>query len=212
MNFDNINDLNWGVAQANTTPAIFAENTYEVRDTVTKTWGSHTIRTGFEYRIEQDNSDLAGASRPVYAFQGLWNFANDAPIYEGITANPNTGGPALSQRYFRDHYWGLFVQHDWKATPNLTLNMGLRWEYFEPLYNQGFKINYPILGPGRQRGAVDRRYPGSAQSPLEFAVEQLFAQGRFRLHSASIQRQHCGARRLRDGLQSVAGRALRQCG
>jgi hypothetical protein len=147
MNFDSINDLQWGVAQSNTTPGIFAENTYEVRDTVTKTFGAHTISTGFEYRIEQDNNNLAGASRPVYAFQGLWNFANDAPIYEGITANPNTGGPALSQRYFRDHYWGLFVQHDWKATPNLTLNMGLRWEYFEPLYNQGFKINYPVLGP-----------------------------------------------------------------
>ena len=25
--------------------------------------------------------------------------------------------------------------------------MGLRWEYFEPLYNKGFKINYPTLGP-----------------------------------------------------------------
>jgi hypothetical protein len=150
MNFDSVNDLNWGVSQSETAPAIFAENTYEIRDTATKTWGSHTIRSGFEYRIEQDNSDLAGASRPVYAFQGLWNFANDAPIYEGITANPNNGGPALTQRYFRDHYWGLFVQHDWKVSPNLTLNMGIRWEYFEPLYNQGFRINYPILGPPGQ--------------------------------------------------------------
>jgi hypothetical protein len=150
MNFDSINDLNWGVSQSQTSPAIFAENTYEVRDTVTKSWGSHTVRAGVEYRIEQDNNNLAGASRPVYAFAGIWSFANDTPIYEGITANPNSGGPALSQRYFRDHYWGLFVQHDWKATPNLTLNAGIRWEYFEPLYNQGFKVNYPVLGPPGQ--------------------------------------------------------------
>ncbi len=162
MNFDSVNDLNWGVSQSETAPAIFAENTYEVRDTVTKSWGAHTLRAGFEYRIEQDNSNLAGASRPVYAFQGLWNFANDAPIYEGITANPNTGGPALTQRYFRDHYWGLFVQHDWKATPNLTLNMGLRWEYFEPPYNQGFKVNYPILGPA----ATGEQLTGAILAPV----------------------------------------------
>ncbi len=150
MSFDSVNDLNWGVSQASTTPSILAENTYEIRDTVTKTFGSHTIRAGVEYRIEQDNNNLAGASRPTYAFAGIWNFANDAPVYEGITANPNTGGPAISQRYFRDHYWGLFVQHDWKASPNLTLNAGLRWEYFEPLYNKGFAVDYPTLGPPGQ--------------------------------------------------------------
>ena len=147
MNFDSVNDLNWGVSQAATSPAIFAENTYELRDTVTKTWGNHTVRAGIEYRLEQDNNNLAGDARPVYAFSGIWNFANDAPIYEGITANPNTGGVPISQRYYRDHYWGLFVQHDWKATSDLTINTGLRWEYFEPVYNKGFMINYPVLGP-----------------------------------------------------------------
>ncbi len=147
MPINSLNNINWGASQSRTSPGIFAENTYELRDAATKTFGSHTVKFGFEYRIEQDNSNLAGASRPVYAFAGLWNFANDTPIYEGITANPNTGGPALAQRYLNDHYYGLFVQHDWKATPDLTLNTGLRWEYFEPIYNKGFKINYPNLGP-----------------------------------------------------------------
>jgi hypothetical protein len=147
MSFDSSNDINWGASQSRTAPGIFAENTYEIRDAATKTLGSHTLKFGFEYRIEQDNSNLAGASRPVYAFAGLWNFANDTPIFEGITANPNTGGPALAQRYLNDHYYGAFVQHDWKATPDLTLNTGLRWEYFEPIYNKGFNINYPTLGP-----------------------------------------------------------------
>jgi hypothetical protein len=35
----------------------------------------------------------------------------------------------------RDHNIATFVQHDWKVTQNFTLNTGLRWEYFEPLYN-----------------------------------------------------------------------------
>ena len=45
-----------------------------------------------------------------------------------------------------DHYYSGFIQHDWKATPNLTLNTGLRWEYFEPIYNKGLMLNYPVLG------------------------------------------------------------------
>ncbi len=83
----------------------------------------------------------------TYAFNGMWAFANDTPIFESITANPLTGGVANTARYLWDHYYGAFVQHDWKVTQNLTLNTGLRWEYFEPLYSHGEDINYPILGP-----------------------------------------------------------------
>jgi hypothetical protein len=152
MPFDSINDINFGTSQSSTTPAVFAENTYEARDMVTKTFGSHTLKMGAEYRIEQDNNNLAGASRPVYAFGGIWNFANDTPIFEAITVDPNTGGVPNAKRYLNDHYIGAFGQHDWKVNANLTLNTGIRWEYFEPLYNKGFKINYPTLGttPGRE--------------------------------------------------------------
>jgi outer membrane receptor protein involved in Fe transport len=38
------------------------------------------------------------------------------------------------------------VQHDWKVTPTFNLNTGLRWEYFEPLFNKGFGINQPVFG------------------------------------------------------------------
>lgn len=150
--FTATNQLNFGPAASTTTPAIFAENTYEARDMVTHTMGSQTLRAGFEYRLEQDNDNLTGADRPTYAFNGMWNFANDTPVYEGITADPLTGGPANTARYLWDHYYGAFFQDDWKATQNLTLNMGLRWEYFEPLYSHGADINYPILGttPGSE--------------------------------------------------------------
>jgi hypothetical protein len=144
--------IQYGVAFSSTSPAIFAENTYEVRDMVTHTWGSHTIRIGGEVRLEQDNDNLNGQQRPTYAFQGLWTLANDAAIFEQVTANPITGGTPLTQRYFRSNDIAVYAQHDWKATPNLTLNMGLRWEDFTPLRNKGFPINYPVLGstPGRE--------------------------------------------------------------
>jgi hypothetical protein len=139
--------LQYGVYAQSTTPSNFAENTYEVRDTVEHAFGSHTIKVGYETRFEQDNDNLYGEERPTYAFDGLWSFANDASVYESIAANPATGGPAISQRYFRSQNYAAFVQHDWKVTPNLTLNTGLRWEEFTPLDNKGFQVNDPVLGP-----------------------------------------------------------------
>ena len=139
--------LQYGVQAANTTPANFAENTYEVRDTVEHTIGAHTIRAGVELRFEQDNDNLYGYERPTYAFDGLWSFANDASVYEQVYANPATGGTALTQRYFRSQSYAVFVQHDWKVSPNLTFNTGLRWEEFTPLDNKGGTVDYPVLGP-----------------------------------------------------------------
>ena len=139
--------IQYGVQSSTTTPSAFAENTFEVRDMLTHTWGAHTIRIGAEARYEQDNDNLFGFERPTYAMQGLWTLANDASVFEQVSANPNTGGTAETQRYFRSQDYALYVQHDWKATPTLTLNAGLRWELFTPLANKGSRINYPILGP-----------------------------------------------------------------
>ncbi len=143
--------VQYGVTQSPATPGIFAENTYEVRDSVVHSFGGHTLRIGGEYRWEQDNNNLGGGSRPVYSFAGLFNFANNAPVYEGITANPDTGGPANTARYLRSQTLGLFIQHDWMVSQTLTLNMGLRYEYFAPIHNKTSELNLPVLGPsGRE--------------------------------------------------------------
>jgi hypothetical protein len=141
-----VNAINYGVAWGSTSPGIFAENTYEVRDMVIKSIGSNSLRVGGEYRWEQDNNNLGGESRPGYSVQGLWNFFNNAPIYEEIEANPLTGGPANTARYLRSQTLGLFAQDDWKITPTFTVNLGLRYEYFSPFRNKGEEINLPVLG------------------------------------------------------------------
>ncbi|MBV9610959.1 MAG: TonB-dependent receptor [Acidobacteriaceae bacterium] len=138
-----------GAIQGSDTPAILAQNTYEIRDTVTKVWGNHTIRVGGEYRWEQDNDNLLGSARPFYSFSGLWNLANNAPIYERVSANVNTGGSPTTARYFRDHIGAIFAQDDWHVAPSLTLNLGLRWEYFSPLTEaRGQLENIFLAGPG----------------------------------------------------------------
>lgn len=141
--------IRFGANRAETTPANFAQNQFEVRDYLRQVAGTHALSYGVEVRWEQNNSNIAGGARPLYSFQNLWNFSNDAPVFESINADPNTGQPADAQRYLRDRAYALFVQDDWKARPNLTFNIGLRWEYFTPLTEtRGRLSNIVLSGPG----------------------------------------------------------------
>jgi hypothetical protein len=142
--------LRWGAPQSETTPGIFSENTFEFRDTFRWVRGNQAWSFGGERRWEQDNNDLSGGSRPLYTFAGPFNFANDAPLFEQINADPRTGGPAQSKRNFRSSTDALFVQDDWKFRPNLTVNLGLRWEYFAPLSEKNGILSNFILGPAGQ--------------------------------------------------------------
>ena len=114
------------------TPGLFAQNTYEFRDIVSKVKGNHGMKFGVELRREQDNNNLAGGARPDYVFQTMWDLANGAPIFEQVDVNPQTGGPPNAARSLRTPYYGVFLQDDWKVRPNFTLNLGIRWEYFSP--------------------------------------------------------------------------------
>ena len=154
-NYTTNNRIHFGAVAAPTSPGIFTENQYEIRDTIIKTFGGHTLRFGFEGRAEQNNNNLFGSARPTYTFAGVWNFFNDRPIYEGIQANPETGGAPQVNRYLDDKYFAGFVQHDWRVSPSLTLNTGIRYEYFGPIYNKGQALNYPLLGTAAGREYVD---------------------------------------------------------
>jgi hypothetical protein len=144
--------IRFGANRGETTPAIFAQNTFDFRDTVSVTVGNLTAKYGVEIRREQNNNALTGAARPVFSFVGLFNLANDTPIFEAIAADPATGRPANAQRYFRQGDYSFFAQHDWKARPNLTLNLGVRYEYFTPLREKRGQLSNLFPGPN---GFVD---------------------------------------------------------
>ena len=185
--------IKFGPTRSETTPALFAQNTYEFRDTVSKIFGNHAAKFGVEIRKEQDNSNLLGGARPVYSFSALWNLANDAPIFEGINTDPRTGLPGDAQKYFRTKNFALFTQDDWKIRPNVTLNLGLRWEYFSPLTEKRGQLSNLIFpAPGDLANAsvraVDQLYDktwtnfsprlGFAYSPVVFS-SKLVVRGGF---------------------------------
>ena len=140
--------IRFGANQAETTPGIFSEKTLEFRDIVSNVRGNHGLRFGGEYRPELNDDNLNGGSRPLYTFAGLFNFANDAPLFYQINADPQNGGIANAERHFRSSSYGLFFQDDWKFRPNLTLNMGLRYEYFSVLKEKNNLISNFVFGPG----------------------------------------------------------------
>ncbi|WP_035355496.1 TonB-dependent receptor domain-containing protein [Edaphobacter aggregans] len=112
------------------------DNSFQMKDTFSWAFASHSLRLGGEFRRTQLNDIVPGVT------QGTLGFSNKE------TADPNslsnTGDAIASlllgqvdtggiQEPFeiatRRSYGGLFAQDDWKATHRLTLNVGVRWEY-----------------------------------------------------------------------------------
>jgi len=139
--------IRFGANQSETTPGIFSEKTFEVRDIISNLRGNHGLKFGGEFRKELNDDNLNGASRPLYTFGGLFNFANDAPLFYQINADPRTGGIADAQRHFRSGGYAFFFQDDWKFRRNVTLNLGLRYEYFNVLTERDNRVSNFIFGP-----------------------------------------------------------------
>ncbi|MEO8052636.1 MAG: TonB-dependent receptor [Acidobacteriota bacterium] len=108
---------------------------------ITKVLSSNNIKVGFDKRFSAFNSGGVGNNRFVFdrgftqgpnptvasssAGDGIASFLLGTPSSGNNTYNPDI---ALGQ-----HYYAAFVQDDWKASRNLTLNLGLRWEYEAPV-------------------------------------------------------------------------------
>jgi outer membrane receptor protein involved in Fe transport len=127
-------DANFGAY--NGYPQFFIENVYQYADMVSVVKGKHNLKMGGEVRFNQENSEF-NVGRPSYYFMDQAYFAADLPYWEAAGVNPELGTTGLASldtniRAFRNHELGFFIQDDWKITKNLTLNLGLRWDYDSP--------------------------------------------------------------------------------
>jgi hypothetical protein len=119
-------------------PNEFVQNNFEWRDVITWTRGNRTMKFGgLVTREHADNNAVRTYNRPSYNFNSVFDFANDNPDSEAnLTIDPATGRQvdALT-RFHRTHSIAAFVQHDWKALPNLSVNLGLRYEQYLNIYD-----------------------------------------------------------------------------
>jgi hypothetical protein len=129
-------------------PSVFNQFTYAYRDTLTWIHGSHSIKFGTDNTHVKFLDTAPWGAIPTYQFDNLWDFANDAPYSENVNFNPVTGTPTAATKNLRDETIALFIQDDWKVSPSLTLNLGLRWEDFIPPTETKGNISNVILGNG----------------------------------------------------------------
>jgi hypothetical protein len=142
-------------------PLDIRTNTYQVYDALSWITGKHSLKFGGEFRRFQENSDFPTNLKPQVTFNDLLDFADDEVLTIVARVNPNTGTPTGTYRNFRSSEWAFFVQDDWKVTPRLTLNIGLRYDNFGTLGEKNGLLstlqNAGDLAQGRI-GRVDELY------------------------------------------------------
>jgi len=107
------------------TPTFVDLKSLQLIDNFTWSRASHNVKTGVNftrYMNDQDSSfDFGGA----YSFTSLENFVQNRPgTYEGQAQGSTTA------RRWRQNLIGLYAQDDWSARRNLTINLGVRYEFF----------------------------------------------------------------------------------
>lgn len=127
-------------------PSVFDQWTYSAKDTLTKVQGSHTLKFGGEFTRLLFVDEAPWSARPSYNFRNYWDFLNDAPYVENGTFDPRTGIPASFRKDTRENITAAFIQDNYKVRSNLTVTIGLRWEYFGPLTEKNGNLAVAELG------------------------------------------------------------------
>jgi hypothetical protein len=106
-------------------------NTFYWSDTLSMTKGRHTIRAGGDVSRYQLNRSNRFANRGALTFGATTGAGNEFTAFQNFLQGRITGLQSAAgdpQRYFRSTDVSAFFQDDWKITPQITLNLGIRWE------------------------------------------------------------------------------------
>jgi hypothetical protein len=122
------------------TPNNRGEDTFQAADNLSWVIGKHALGMGADVRELREDGGTASSSR------GSFTFINRYTALPGVSGTgsavadfdlgyPSTASISIGNGFtdIRQHLTGIYVKDDWRATPYLTLNLGLRYEYFTPL-------------------------------------------------------------------------------
>lgn len=149
-------------------PSDEVSSTIQINDDFTKIYGKHTFKMGFEYQHVKFSTLQPPWSRGQFNFDGTYTDIPNVgggntgraqflltPIASTVANGVNyVGGPNnefasnISLSDNGKNYYGNYIQDDWKVSSNLTLNLGLRWDYFGLVYDHfGKQANFVPFGP-----------------------------------------------------------------
>jgi hypothetical protein len=125
-NFPNItvNSLNLAIGPNVNLPQGDKDNSYQIYDSLTLIKGQHTFKFGVDYRRSLITSDFLPRSRGDYTYSTFDLLLQD--LRPDVVNIRGVGSGAFTSN---NHRIFAFGQDDWKVRPNLTLNLGLRYEF-----------------------------------------------------------------------------------
>ncbi|HEX4064994.1 MAG TPA: hypothetical protein VHZ09_03145 [Acidobacteriaceae bacterium] len=134
-------------------PQPFTENQFQYQEALTKVIGDHTLSVGGEFRRTRNGSkfynDVYGTFEPYdvenLLTDGYYGDDTDRALFGGPTyggfyetsaaIDSTTNAAPDPYRGYRANEVAMYAQDDWRVNQRLTLNAGLRWEYFGPPHN-----------------------------------------------------------------------------
>ncbi len=152
-----------------------AENQYSISDIVTKALGRHNLRFGgavFDHQLDLNTLGEGGiiVLKTADFLIGEDGVTNGSGLSNLLGTGAGTGS---FQRDFRFRDFGYFVQDDYKIRPNLTVNLGIRWDYYAwPSETQGRLDNFDrsLIGEGLYG------IPTTAQAYTGYTISSKFKQ------------------------------------
>lgn len=176
-------------------PSDESTATLQVMDDFTRIYGKHSFKMGVEYQhvkfstlqpawsrgawnygggftdIPNQSSTNGGMAQmllpaaPFSAANGAFTTANDPNGFDYSGGSDNVYASNINKTYDERMYFASYFEDDWKMTPKLTVNLGIRWDYFGPINEQnGGQANFvPIALPERNLGAPTFLVPATGK-------------------------------------------------
>ena len=115
-------------------PFIGGTNVFSIGDSLDMIRGKHEVKVGMGIRAMQMNTKTEGFQDGFWQFTGLWAGDPEADFLLGLSSlaihDQTFKGPTTGRR------WKIFrpyVQDDWRLTKDITLNLGLAWDFTSPI-------------------------------------------------------------------------------
>jgi len=121
-------DNTLGLGRATNLPQGRIVNTYEYQNNANWQRGRHAFKFGAQYDKQRSPNTFLPNVNGSYLFDDIQSFLNNTPTQTSITA----GNPQLP---FSEKDVAAYFQDDWRIKDNLTLNLGMRWEWFQQAVN-----------------------------------------------------------------------------
>jgi hypothetical protein len=149
-------------------PKFAIMQTISISETLSWIHGKHNLRFGGDYRRVHNDFLSSSNATGSFTFTGLFtqnpdpaNSANTgSALADFLLGLPQqtTLNSAVNKTYLRDNVFDAFAMDDWRWRPSLTLNYGIRWEFFAP-YTEKYGHLAEVLTDPRQGFTV--------QSPVQ---------------------------------------------